>query len=494
MILADARPLCGTNSRRDRRVPKLDVVDLFAGAGGMDEGLLKAIHTLGLQLRNHVVINHWPIAIQTQQRNHPHVRSLCTGLEAVDPRVVVPGGHLHLLIAAPECTHHSTARGGRPMNDQSRASAWLVLRWIELLKIDHLLLENVPEFRSWGPLDAKGRPIKSRKGELYRAFVGALEAFGYRVEDRLLNAADYGEATTRTRLFLQARRGRGPIVWPEPTHAQQAGHSLIRQTHAWRPARDVIDWSIQSQSIFARKKPLATATMRRIFEGLRRFGGPELQPFVVAYHAERHGQGARVHGVDGPLPTVTTENRFGLAEPFLVPFWGERQGQEPRTHDLRHPLPTIPATAAKFGLVEPFLIGQQSGSVPRPVSPPAPTVSTDGAIALVEPYLAKYYGTGGVTPVSQPVPTVATKDRFGLVEPIVIDGRMLDIRFRMLQPHELARAMGFPDGYDFAGNKGDAVKQIGNAVSVRTAEALCTAILERYADRQSKDWREEHTA
>jgi DNA (cytosine-5)-methyltransferase 1 len=496
-------------------MPTIRAADLFAGAGGMSTGLVTACLAAGVDV-DLIAVNHWPTAVQTHTVNHPRARHFCAPVEAVDPRVAVPGGRLDLLMAAPECVHFSTARGGRPMNDQSRASAWHLLRWLELLRVDDLLIENVPEFLTWGPLDAKGRPMKSRRGETFKAFVFAVESLNYRVEWRILNAADYGEATTRRRLFIRARRGRKAIDWPEPTHGKRAGGSLLRHVRPWRAAREVIDWTIPGDSIFARKKPLAPATMRRIVEGLRRFGGPELQPFIVAME-----HGGRAVSVDTPLPTITTARggAFGVAEPFLVPFYTERvEERHARTRSVDEPLPTITASGGgkvgvvepfvveachgegdgtrrthtvdkplgalpcsnRFALVQPFLLGQHGGATARPVTEPAPTIATDGAISLIEPYLTQYYGSGsGKIPrsVQEPMPPVTTKDRFALVEPLVIDGKTLDIRFRMLKPHELSAAMGFPKDYAFTGTKTEHVKQIGNAVSVRTAQALCVAAL-----------------
>lgn len=506
--------------------------DLFAGAGGASTGLRLACQQLGAPL-DLVAVNHWPIAVETHSRNHPEVRHFCAPVESLDPRVAVPGGKLDLLIAAPECTHHSTARGGKPINDQSRASAWHILRWLELLRVDAVLIENVPEFRTWGPLGAHGRPLKSKKGVIFEQFLKALEGYGFTVEYRILNAADYGEATTRRRLFIQARR-KGGVTWPEPTHSRSGAKSLLRGTRHWRAAREVIDWTIQGESIFSRKKPLAPTTMRRIVEGLKRFGGPELQPFIVAFYSEKQGESARGRSLNEPLPTITGSPRFGVAQPFLVPFKSERDGQRTRVHSVDDPVPTVTAGATGFGLVEPFvvelsgtgpdnlprsarsvdaplgtirasgthhalvepfLLGQHGGATARPVSEPAPTVTTDGAIALIEPYLTQYYGSGsGLLPrsVQEPMPTVTAKDRFALVEPR-LNGQTLDIRFRMLRPHELAAAMGFPADYAFAGTKTDQVKQIGNAISVRTMAALCRDILAVKVATRSP-WKREATA
>jgi len=294
-----------------------------------------------------------------------------------------------------------------------------------------ILVENVPEFRTWGPLTTRGRPMKSRKGETYRAWLTALESLGYRVDTRVLCAADYGDPTTRKRLFVLAWRGGKAAPWPRVTHAPNGDADLFGERQPWRAAREIIDWELAGQSIWRRKKPLAQKTMARIAEGLKRFGGTSAEPFLM--HLTH---GGRCHSIDSPLPTVTGANR------------------------------------GELGLIEPFVLPQQSGGVPRAVSDPLPTLSTRGAVSLVQPFLVRYQGTGGAESVDKPLPTVTSRDRFGLVEP-----QKLDINFRMLQPHELAAAQGFPDGYQFCGTRTETIKQIGNAVPVGTAQALCDAIL-----------------
>jgi DNA (cytosine-5)-methyltransferase 1 len=448
----------------------LHVADLFCGAGGATTGVYLAARTLGADL-NMLAVNHWPVAVKTHQQNYPDAAHLCMSVESVDPRAVVPGGRLHLLIAGVECTHHSNARGGRPMNDQSRASAWNVLRWCELLRVDHVLIENVVEFQTWGPLDAKMRPVRSRKGETYRAFLAALESLGYRVEARTLNAADYGDATTRRRLFIQATRGRA-IAWPEPTHAKRHGLSLLRATAPWRAAREVIDWSLPSQPISQRKKPLSANTMRRIEAGLKRFGaGPFLLP---------QQSGGVPRDTAYPAPTISTKGAISLVEPFLVSLRGTDDDQIARScQDIDDPLTTVSAGGQHHAIVEPFLVpfyGERRGQAPRThaVDEPIPTLPASPKFGLCEPFTMPYCSNGAALarPVSEPVGTVTTRDRLALVIP---DGT--DVRFRMLQPHELAAAMGFPAGYLFAGTKSDVVRQIGNAWACHTATALCRTIL-----------------
>lgn len=593
--------------------------DLFCGAGGTSEGLAQACAKLGLGLKL-MAINHWQVAIDTHSANHPAANHRCESLDNVDPRKAVPSGRLNLLVASPECTHHSNARGGKPMSDQSRASAWHILRWAEALYIENIIIENVKEFRSWGPLGSDGRPLKRLKGELYLKFLDGLRALGYTVEDRVLNCADYGDPTTRERLFIIARRGGRKINWPAPTHfpAEHKAGLFGRKAKPWRTAREIIDWSLPGESIFARKRPLAPKTLSRIAAGLKKFGGPNAEPFLVVLR--NHGAGrsidspaptitaggnhvglcepfvipqqskgsprsvgkpvptiatkgavalvepflinaggpkmsprslrkpmntvltrdhmgvvepfligaggpsgtGRPRSVNKPMKTVMTENHAGLVEPFLVEV---NHGEDPaprgraarRARSLKEPMPTVTCkrnvaliepfllnidhhggngrqvrpitkpvatqtTKARTALVEPFLVpyfGERKGQKPRnhSVDKPVPAVTSHGAGALVEPFIVKYFGTGeGVTPSNSPVPTITTKDRFALVT--TEHGQFyVDIRFRMLQPHELAKAQGFPEEYKFTGNRVEVVKQIGNAVPVQTAKALCLAVL-----------------
>ena len=476
--------------------------DLFCGGGGTSTGLWQACQELGAKLEL-LAINHWNVAISTHKANHPHAAHRCEEMDNVDPRKAVPGGRLNLLVASPECTHHSNARGGKPMSDQRRSSAWHILRWAEALYIDSIIIENVREFKTWGPIGENGRPLKSKRGQTYHAFLEALRSLGYTVEDRILNAANYGDPTTRERLFIMARRGGRKIVWPEQTHGSDP---LFGRLKPWRSAREIIDWNIPGESIFSRKRPLAPATLARIEAGLRKFGGRGAEPFLVILrnHADARsldnpvptvtaggqhlglcepfvlGQqsGASPRSVDAPLPTIAADGAISLVEPFLIPFFGEREGQTPRTHSVGDPLPTVTSHGAG-ALVEPFIMPVNHGAKDHrsySLENPMPTVTTVDAWGFVEPFLVKYNGTAKARPISELLDTVTTKDRFGLIE--TENGPMrLDIRFRMLRPHELAQAMSFGGQYKFSGNREEQVKQIGNAVPVRLAQALCHAVL-----------------
>jgi DNA (cytosine-5)-methyltransferase 1 len=405
----------------------LRAVDLFCGAGGTSTGLALAAAESGQRVEL-TAVNHWERAVETHSANHPDAKHYCEPIDSLDPRRVVRG-RLDLLVASPECTHHSNARGGKPISDQSRATAWCVIRWADALQPRVILVENVAELQTWGPLTTRGRPMRSRRGETYRAWIGALESLGYRVQARILNAADYGDATTRRRLFVLAWRGRSQAPWPDVSHTDPQRADLFSAgLDPWRPARDVLDWSIEGRSIFARKRPLAAKTIARIADGLRRFGGEDARPFLAALDG---AQTAR--SIDDALPS-----------------------------DLEH-----------VAVCEPFVIPQQSGGVPRPVHSPLPTIATAGAISVVQPFLVRYYGQGTAESIRRPVPTITTRDRFGLVQPAAD----LDIRFRMLQPHELSAAMSFPEGYQFTGSRQEQVKQIGNAVPVRIAKALTGKIM-----------------
>lgn len=397
------------------------IADLFCGAGGTSSGAIEALEALGYSARL-TAVNHWDIAIATHTANHPTARHLSASVDDLNPRNLFREGELDLLWASPECTHHSTARGGRPINDQSRATGHCVTRWAEALRPPVILVENVPEFASWGPLGSNNRPLKSQKGKTFQAWLNLLRSHGYTVDHRTLRAADYGDPTTRERLFVQAVRGRRKITWPNPTHAKPADDMFgIEGRRAWVPAADIIDWSDPGQSITKRKKPLAATTMRRIREGLEEHGGATI---IAMEH------GGRALPITRPLPTVTT------------------------------------AKGGAFGLA--YILPQQSGGKLRPVSQPAPTISAAGALALI----VEYYGNGKARPVTEPLPTVTTVDRFALIQQ-----RGGDILFRMLKWPELAAAQGFRRDHKFTGNVRDITKQIGNAVPRRLARAIVAAVM-----------------
>jgi DNA (cytosine-5)-methyltransferase 1 len=481
--------------------------DLFCGAGGTSTGLLQAAKTLGREV-DLLAVNHWPTAVNTHTLNHPGVRHLCETLDSVDPRKVVPGGKLDLLVASPECTHHSNARGGKPMSDQSRATAWHIPRWADSLRVDNILIENVKEFANWGPIGDDGRPIPHMKGRLFIKLLETLDCLGYTVQHRVLNAANHGDATSRQRLFIQARK-RDVINWPKPSHLAPSDISAYEGALPWRTAREIIDWSLEGRSIYGRKKPLTEKTMQRIYAGLRKYsrlpfivgaGGPTgqswpqavdnpigtiigqnhralIEPYVVVFRNNVDAQ-----SVDRPLGTLCANGQhYGLAEPYLIKFY---EGSNAASLDV--PLPTITANYEHLGLAQPYLVefhgGEKADERTRTIDTPLPTQGCSNLFGVAQPFLIKYYGNeeGGVD-IDYPLATVTGKDTFALVEPELLTNKMhpigyLDIRFRMLQPHELAAAMGFPKEYEFTGTREEKVKQIGNSVAVNLARELCLSI------------------
>ena len=491
------------------------MLDLFAGAGGTSEGFRRACEVRGVKLHL-TAINHWPVAIETHSRNHPDAEHFCASVHDVDPCKAVPGGYLDCLCASPECIYHSSAKGGGPCNEQSRSGARDILRWLASIETRTVLIENVKEFRKWGPLYKRGphknEPIKKQAGTFFRQFLRDLRGLGYQIDHAILNAADYGAATSRRRFFLLAHKGRDCPDWPAISHVAD-NPNLFQQS--WRSARDVIDWDLQGQSIFARqaglipkKKPLCEKTIRRICHGLEKFSGLHLDPYIVMLYGQ-----SRVGSVDLPLPTVTTSgghlalcepylvqlrgtgrarnidrptpsittsgNHLGLCRPYLVPANYAASGVT-RVRDIGDPMPTL-TTKSSWYVAEPFVLPQQRGRPDelrtKSVDDPLPTIASKGADAVVESFLVKYYSKGaGAVGVDAPMPTVTTHDRCALVEGDVI-GHQLDIRYRMLEPHELSKAMGFDASYTFAGNKTEIKKQIGNAVEVHQSTALAHTII-----------------
>lgn len=567
---------------------KILVADLLCGAGGSSTGCQRALADLGLAMEL-VCVNHWPVAIETHQRNHPEARHYVQDIATVRPHILVPEGYLDLLMASPTCTHHSVARGGKPTSDQQRSDPWHIITWLTELRVKRIIIENVWEFIGWGPVDLRtGKPLKSRRGEYFHAWIETIRRLGFEPEWRKLNAANYGDATTRQRFILKARNDRRAVRWAPLTHAKHGKADLFSDMQPWRSAREIIDWSIKGRSIFNRKKDLAPKTMTRILAGAERHGWP--QPYIVIL---RNHMAAR--GIDLPLPAIAANgNHIGLAEPIVL-----SQHNSGAARTAGEPLPTITTGGAgaerregcaRPMLVEPFVLSQASGGAPRAVSDPLPTIVTGGTKGSGTALISPYYGSGsGETCVSvdEPLPTVTAKARFGMVVPVTHSnggngGRSVDepiptittakggefavvmpvthagdgdrcrgvfeplptitganrgelafitaqhgervsqaprvhdigqpvptiaasghvdlveavagpegeaaggydILFRMLEPHELAAAMGFTTDeatYEFAGTKTEQVKQIGNAVSVAMMKAEVRAFFAEVA-------------
>ncbi len=326
-------------------------------------------------------VNHSTVAIDTHSRNHPYARHHCQDIATVRPHQVVPEGYVDLMMASPTCTHHSNARGGKPTSDQQRSDPWHIITWMTELRVKKLIIENVWEFLSWGPVDHRtGKPIKSRKGEYFRAWIDTIRRLGFDPEWRKLNAADYGDATTRQRFILMARNDSRSISWPTPTHLRRSEGrlDLFPGMKSWRPARDIIDWDIKGRSIFNRKKPLAPKTLARIHAGAVKFGWPE--PFLVILRNHMAGQ-----SVDGPLPTIAANGtHIGLAEPVIVNMKGQSTAM-----DIDAPVPTLTAGSGHIYVAEPVIMNGRKGNQAKGVSTePIPTLDTKGGVWLAEPFIA----------------------------------------------------------------------------------------------------------
>lgn len=441
------------------------VVDLFAGAGGEGVGLLQAFTNMGMTPEM-IAINHWKLAIDTHKLNLPEAEHIPESVQDIEPLDVVKGGRVKMLWASPSCVHHSNASGGRPRHDQSRSSSWLVLKWLEDLYVENGTIENVPEFRLWGPLDTKGHLIKREKGKIFEAFLNAIRSMGYHVDWRILNCADYGVPQTRRRIFIQFKKKHlGPIQWPEPTHAQGGASDLISELPEWIPAHNIIDWSDLGPSIRDRKKPLCENTLRRIETGIRKYWGEFAEPFIVILRGQSNAR-----SVKDPLSTISTSGgHHALVTP--VPLIDRLYGTGV-AYTVDDPITTATASGGHHALVTPLLLHQMSGGGARPVTRPIPTILGSGAHSIISPLVIKYYGTGIAHSVEETLDTVTTKDRFGLLTPVHID-----LRYRMLKVDELARAQSFPEDYEFLGGKTAQKKQIGNAVPPRMARLLVEAAL-----------------
>jgi DNA (cytosine-5)-methyltransferase 1 len=503
------------------------IVDNFAGGGGASTGI-----ELALGRHVDIAINHDPEAVAMHEANHPQTRHYCESVWEVNPREVAPGRKIGLLWLSPDCKHFSKAKGGKPVEKKIRGLAWVALRWAAIRQPRVIMLENVEEFITWGPLaegeDGKLRPCQKNKGREFRAFVNALRRHGYDVDWKELRASDFGTPTIRKRLFLIARRDGMPIVWPEVTHGNPELLPVKKGgLKPWRTAADhVIDWTIQCPSIFERARPLADATCRRIAKGIMRYVVNTDKPFIVnTRNGEREGQQPRVRSVDGPYWTVTSQGSQGaLIAPVLTEC---ANSSSPRCMPVPEPLRTqcasvkgghhalVTAFMAKHyggvvghelhvdplhtvtssdhnSLVTSNLIKMRGDNVGQSDFEPLATISAGGTHhAEVRAFLIKYYGADQDPRLDEPLHTVTTKDRYGLVSVNGEDYAITDIGMRMLTPRELFRAQGFPENYIIGDDpsqgltltKTSQVRMCGNSVCPPVAAALVRANLADMAIR-----------
>lgn len=545
------------------------IVDNFAGGGGASTGIEMAV---GRSVD--IAINHDPNAIAMHRANHPHTRHYCEDVWQVDPVEACAGNPVGLAWFSPDCTHFSRAKGGKPVDKNIRGLAWVTIRWALKVRPRVIMLENVPEIRTWGPLGADNKPIKARAGETFDGFIKALttgiprshpafaemcatleinpdsaeaerltHGLGYNAEYRILRSCDYGAPTTRTRFYLIARSDGKPIVFPPPTHGEGKG---LKPYHT---AAECIDWSIPAQSIFERDKPLAENTLRRIAKGIEKFVINNPEPFIVTVNHSGEGfrgqkadkplgtitakngygvvtptimcnnTGNAGAAVDTPLPTVTTGNRNYMVAPSLIQYHSETANDEVRGQELNEPLMTV-NTSPRYALSVAHIMKNYGGNYQgagsgadkplgtvtahdhnslvtahimtlrnnidgQKMDEPLTTVSCSCAhLRDVQAFLVKYFSTATAKPVTDPLDTITTKDRFALVTIHGEEYIITDIKMRMLQPRELFRAQGFPNGYiidhDDSGRpypKSKQTARCGNAVTPPVPAALVRANL-----------------
>ncbi len=482
------------------------IVDNFAGGGGASTGIEMAT---GISVD--IAINHDPEAIRMHKTNHPSTRHYCESVWDIDPIKVCNGHPVALAWFSPDCKHFSKAKGGKPKDKNIRGLAWVTCRWAGLVRPDVIMLENVEEFKTWGPLNRRHRPIKAKQGETFKKLVGQLKDMGYQVEYRELVAADYGAPTMRKRFFLVARCDGRPIIWPLPTHGPADSETVkagLMQPYVGTYTQ--IDFSLPCPSIFDTAeeikakygiravRPLAPKTMERIARGLKKFVIENPEPFIIpADFGGQEGQqftpyvmcnneNNRGAGIEAPLPTITAGNRNFIIAPALIQYHSETAQGEVRGQAIGEPIMTLD-TSNRYGLVTSFLSKFYKTGIGQDMRMPLGTITADaggGHFGEVRAFLIKYYGQGTGQDAREPLDTIPTHDRFGLVTIQGVDYQIVDIGLRMLEPRELYGCQGFPADYiidrDYAGKaypRSEQVRRCGNAVCPPIPAALVKANL-----------------
>ena len=405
------------------------IVDNFAGGGGASTGI-----ELATGYSVDIAINHDPEAIRMHKANHPNTKHYCEDVWQVDPVKACNGHPVGLAWFSPDCKHFSKAKGGKPKDKFIRGLAWVACRWAGLVRPRVIMLENVEEFKTWGPLNRGHHPIKAKQGKTFEKFVSQLTELGYEVQFRELVAADYGAPTMRKRFFLIARCDGKPIVWPEPTHgpadSEEVKAGLLKP---YVGAYTQLDFSLPCPSIFDTSeeikekygiravRPLAPKTMERIARGLKKFVLDNAEPFIV----QVNHSGAKsdyCKSANEPLNTVTGKHGFGIVEPYMVQI-GQTGFTADRSKDVREPLTTI-VSKNEHCLIEPKLApymgtnttNHSGGNCKDPIH----TITTGNQQCLISPTLIQYHSetaqgeVRGQT-IEDPIMTVDSSNRYGLV-------------------------------------------------------------------------------
>ena len=459
------------------------IVDNFAGGGGASTGIEIATGRLVA-----LAINHDPAAILMHKTNHPYTEHFQASVWGIDPVAVCRGRPVGLAWFSPDCKHFSKAKGAALVDRKIRGLAWITLRWAAKVRPRVIILENVEEFQTWGPV-RKGKPVKKLAGTTFRKFIAQLKALGYDVEYRELIAADYGAPTSRKRFYLVARCDGKPIVWPKPTHSKTGADGLPK----WRSAAEIIDWSLPCPSVFATKaeimeryglkavRPLAKNTMRRIIRGVDKFTIRSGKPFIVQQKFQNAAQ-----NIEKPLTTVTAVGAHELCKPLLAPVTVTNTSNSVGA-TVGEPVHTV-TTACNQMLVTPSLvsIGQTGGGDRiRDIREPVPTTVSKQEACLVAPALIQYHTEQTehvrASGLGAPINTVDASNRYGLTCANLVEyytgGRPLDVQDPMhtVTSHDREAVVAAHIAKYYGGVVGEKVEEPLPTVTAIDHNAVCAA-------------------
>ena len=486
-------------------------IDLFCGAGGTSTGVECAMYEGNKCAEVIACVNHDPNAIASHAANHPNALHFTEDIRTLDltelvahtnsKRAANPNA-LVVLWASLECTNFSKAKGGQPRDADSRTLAEHLFRYIEALTPDYIYIENVEEFMCWGDLDENGKPVSKDKGRLYMRWVQTVCKYGYDFAHRLLNAANYGAYTSRTRFFGIFAKKNLPIVFPEPTHCKNGRRDMFSSLQSWKPVKEVLELSNEGKSIFERDKPLADKTLERIYAGLIKFVAGGKEAFLIKYNSMNQSGKYTAPSIDEPCPTVATQNRLGVAK---VQFLSKQFSGDPngKNISINEPCGTITTIDHHAVVSTQFIDAYYGNGHEHSIELPSPTLTTVDRLSLITAdqfILNPQYSSSGGS-IDKPCFTLiarmdkmppylvsAEKGKFSIVvyesdtpamrkikEFMAMFG-IVDIKMRMLNVGELKRIMGFGSEYTLIGTQAEQKKYIGNAVEVNMSRALCVAL------------------
>lgn len=400
-------------------------IDLFCGAGGTSTGVENARVNESQCAKVIACVNHDANAIASHAANHPDalhftedIRTLeLSGLVAHVEKMKMQYPEAYVVLwASLECTNFSKAKGGQPRDADSRTLAEHLFRYIEAINPDYIQIENVEEFMSWGDMDEKGHPVSKDKGRCYEKWKRNVKKYGYDFDWKILNAANYGAYTTRKRFFgIFAKRGL-PIVFPDATHCKDGKTDMMGRLEKWNPVKDVLDFTDEGKSIFARKKPLAEKTLERIYAGLIKFVAGGKDAFIVKYNSMSRTGKYQSPSIDEPCPTVATQGRLTLAK---VSFLSKQYSGHPGSKNISVEEPAGTITCKDHHA---FVSAYYGNGNNHSVDSPSPTVTTKDRLALVTPFFMNYYSGGGqLGSVNEPCPAVTTVPKQRMITPVFID-------------------------------------------------------------------------